>query len=221
MEESRPKPEERTKQKQKQKQRPKPEERTKLEAEAKTEAGRKNKAEVEAEIDAGRKFVVLQTLLAAARYAYDHAYNTPYMNPDPHQLDDHALKHADGSILHRCNHSLAHAIRQTWYWSFMLHFLRSSKHMNQDEWKRIGHRELLSCQLRLIFEATGRETDFGWPKEFTVTSLQHRQSFISQVQPDASEFHPLNDACVSDASCPTCGFRETTSEWSAGSVSDK
>ena len=128
---------------------------------------------------------VLQILLAAARFAYDNAYNTPYSTPDPQQPDDQPMQYPDGSTLHRRNHSLVHAIRQTWYCLFMLQYLRTSEHMDQGAWNQIGHREVLSCQLRLIFEATGRETDFGWPPAFSVTSLRHRQNFVFQVHPYA------------------------------------
>jgi len=87
-----------------------------------------------------------------------------------------------GTQIHRPNHALAHALRQTWYCPFVLQYLRTSADMDSDQWCAIGHREVLACQLRLVFEATGRQTDFGWEKEFSFTSHRLRQEFMQQVQ---------------------------------------
>jgi len=125
-----------------------------------------------------------QILLAAARYAFDLAYNTPYCTPSEAE-DDHPLKYPDEFKVHRPNHALAHAIRQTWYCPFMLQYLRESPHMDQAAWGALGPHEVLSCQLRLIFEATGRKTDFGWKKEFSLTSLRLRQQFVQLMRPGA------------------------------------
>ncbi|KAK3279460.1 hypothetical protein CYMTET_12661 [Cymbomonas tetramitiformis] len=54
-----------------------------------------------------------QILLAAAQFAYDRAYNTPYANPCSEEPDDCPHTYLSGhSPIHRRNHSLAHALRQ-------------------------------------------------------------------------------------------------------------
>ncbi|KAK3260101.1 hypothetical protein CYMTET_30926 [Cymbomonas tetramitiformis] len=133
-----------------------------------------------------------QILLAAAQFAYDHAYNTPYANPCG-KPDDCPHTYLSGhSPIHRRNHSLAHALRQAWYAPFMLQYLRSSPLMDQTKWCGMGHHELLSTQLRLIFEATGRQTDFGWLNAYTETSERLRKEFVTLAMPPVSAARTLS-----------------------------
>ncbi|KAK3269744.1 hypothetical protein CYMTET_21826 [Cymbomonas tetramitiformis] len=134
-----------------------------------------------------------QILLAAAQFAYDRAYNTPYANPCSEAPDDCPHTYPSGhSPIHRRNHSLAHALRQAWYAPFMLQYLRSSPLMDQTKWCGMGHREVLSTQLRLIFEATGRQTDFGWLDAYTVTSDRLRKEFVTLAMPPVSAARTLS-----------------------------
>ncbi|KAK3240111.1 hypothetical protein CYMTET_50022 [Cymbomonas tetramitiformis] len=119
-----------------------------------------------------------QILLAAAQFAFERAYNTPFANPSNKGDDQPMTFHEDHFQLHRPNHSLAHALRQTWYVPFILQHLRSSPLMDQAKWGAIGPRELLSAQLRLILEATGRQEDYNWSSVYTQNSFALRMEFV-------------------------------------------
>ena len=53
-------------------------------------------------------------LLAAAQCAFHMAYSRPFAAASSAD-DDQPLEYADGTVVHRRNHSLAHALRQAWY----------------------------------------------------------------------------------------------------------
>ncbi|KAK3269657.1 hypothetical protein CYMTET_21915 [Cymbomonas tetramitiformis] len=124
-----------------------------------------------------------QILLAAAQFAFERAYNTPFANPSNKGDDQPMTFHEDHFQLHRPNHSLAHALRQTWYAPFILQHLRSSPLMDQAKWGAIGPRELLSAQLRLILEATGRQEDYKWSSVYTQNSFALRMEFVQLALP--------------------------------------
>ncbi|KAK3289695.1 hypothetical protein CYMTET_2886, partial [Cymbomonas tetramitiformis] len=136
-----------------------------------------------------------QILLAAAQFAFERAYNTPFANPSNKGDDQPMCYQQDHFQLHRPNHSLAHALRQTWYAPFMLQHLRCSPLMDQAKWGAIGPRELLSAQLRLILEATGRQEDYNWSSVYTQSSLALRMEFVQLVLPPVGE---PDDAIAAD-----------------------
>ncbi|KAK3279459.1 hypothetical protein CYMTET_12660 [Cymbomonas tetramitiformis] len=65
--------------------------------------------------------------------------------------------------------------------------------MDQTKWCQMGHREVLSTQLRLIFEATGRETEVAeWLDAYTVTRDRLRKEFVTLAMPLVSAARTLS-----------------------------
>ena len=126
-----------------------------------------------------------KVLLAAAQFAFEHAYSKPY-GASKGYGDDLPVKCDDGTLVQRPNHSLVHAIRQAWYAPFVLKYLSQSQVLEGGESRwAFDACTVLRVQLRLIFEASGRKTDYGWGSKFSAASAQLRKRFL-QTQIDGS-----------------------------------